>query len=450
MLRALALGVNEEFVIAFAQRKGSDFSVALGKLLTNGTLSARSNAVKALNFSDPSVRGGDLAKSILFLGEFSSNSFSYKRDLMKSLNVKNENELKKKVLDFDFKRPLIVVMALMAQFNRLENRFLLNGISFKEAYARRRDFDNTLGNICFDLNKFGLSSNILYYIRQFASDIIDPNFDLDSIKESNTTYSNIDNNSNKNKNINITVDEVDRFVLNKGEIFYNLNDELGCQIKLNNPIYDLYSKNRSHICKSATVESLTSKWLRGEKPLRCPNGSCRLFNFGVDGHVHSEVCKNKKEEHILLHFCAYCGEGNPHPIILCPFIRCNMILVKCIYNDWLTRSYTLEFRRVQSNYRNSTNSRNYRNNRNSRSRGGYNNHNGGHFSRYNDNNMNGYNNNQGYDNFGYDSYYDEGYKSQQQYYDNNNNNNNNAQRRTKSKRQGGGNGHNNAPHNGNR
>ena len=447
------MGVNEEFVIAYAQRKGTDFDVALGKLLTNGTLSARSNAVKALNFNDSSVRGVDLVKSVLNLGDFSSNSFSFKRDLMKSLKVKNDNELNKRVLDFEFKEPLMIIAALMAQFNRLESRYILNGISFKEAYARRRDFDNTLGNICFDLNKFGLSSNILYYIRQFASDVVNPKFDLYSIKDSNTTYSNINNNSNTNKNECVEIDEVDRFVLNKTELLFNVNDNLGCQINLVTPIYDLYNKNRSHISKSTITESLTSKWLRGEKPLLCPNGSCRLFNFGVEGHAHSEICKNKKEEHVLLHFCAYCGEGSPHPIILCPFIRCNMVLVKCIYNDWLTRTYSLIFKRIQSSYRNNSNNRNYRNNnsRNGRTRGGYNSHNNGYTSQYNNSNMGGYNDNQGYDipNNGYDSYYDNGYTGQQQHFYNNNNN---AQRSHKNKRRNGGNGgsgQSSTPHNSN-
>ena len=182
MLRALALGVDEDFVVAFGQQKGASFDSALGKLLTNGTLSARSNAVKALNFNDPSVRGVDLVKSVLCLGQFSSNSFSYKRDLMKSLGTKNENDLNKKILDFEFTDPLTVIAALMAQFNRLESRYILGGITFKEAYVRRIDFNNTLGNVCFDLRKFGLSSNILYYIRQFSSDMVDPKFDLCCIR----------------------------------------------------------------------------------------------------------------------------------------------------------------------------------------------------------------------------------------------------------------------------
>ena len=235
LLRALALGVDEDFVVAFGQRKGAGFDSALGKLLTNGTLSARSNAVKALNFNDPSVRGGDLLKSVLYLGQFSSNSFSYKRDLMKSLGIKNENDLNKKILEFEFTDPLTVIAALMAQFNRLESRYILNGITFKEAYARRLDFNNTLGNICFDLRKFGLSSNILYYIRQFASDVVDPKFDLFCINDDNTTVTEIDNSNNKNKNENANTSalEADRFVLNKSELFFNMNEELGCQVDSN-------------------------------------------------------------------------------------------------------------------------------------------------------------------------------------------------------------------------
>ena len=209
------------------------------------------------------MRGVDLVKSVLCLGQFSSNSFSYKRDLMKSLGTKNENDLNKKILDFEFTDPLTVIAALMAQFNRLESRYILGGITFKEAYVRRIDFNNTLGNVCFDLRKFGLSSNILYYIRQFSSDMVDPKFDLCCINDDNTTITEIDNNSNnknKNKETNTDALEADRFVLNKGELVFNMNNELGCQVKLMTPIYDLYNKNRSHISKHDNIESLASKF----------------------------------------------------------------------------------------------------------------------------------------------------------------------------------------------
>ena len=107
ILRAEALNVSEELVLSFARRNGTRFEVALGKLLEKRSLSASSNAVKALNFTNPSVRGTDLKRSILSSEVFSKNMFNFKKCLMTTVGAKNESDLKKRILDFEFKSPLL-------------------------------------------------------------------------------------------------------------------------------------------------------------------------------------------------------------------------------------------------------------------------------------------------------------------------------------------------------
>ena len=350
--------MNENLVLTFARKNGTPFNIALGQLLNNNSLSSKSNAVKALNFSDPSVRGVDLKKSILNIEMFSKNIFSFKRDLMKVVGAKNENDLNKKVIEYEFKSPLIMICALGAQFNRLEQRYILDGISFQEAFARRFDFHNTLMSICHDLVQFGLSSNILHYMLQFSSELIDPKFDLNCIKEENIDYVNLKNNMNKKPNVNtITARAADRFTFDGNELLFNINDEIGCQINLTRPIFNLYNKNRQHFGSGDKKESLKQKWINGERPEYCPNGGCWKFNFGIEGCPHSESCKNKKEEHVTSHYCGHCGEGNIHPILQCEFIRCCSVLVRCNDTNWITRTYSTELKKIFNPNRNRRNNR---------------------------------------------------------------------------------------------
>ena len=437
LLRAHALDGDEEFVASFARKNGNGFDTALGQLLSKGTLSSRSSIVKMLNFNNPAVRGSDLLRSILYMDKFSNNSFSFKSELSKEIGAKSENDLNKKIMDFEFKNPMFLIGALLAQFNRFENRYILSGISFQEAFARRLDFCNTLGCICFDLYKIGINEGILQYIRQFSSEFIDPKFDFVCINDDNTSYianSTNDNNNNKIKyNNNSNASICDRFALDKNELLFNINDDIGCQIKLTSPCYELYNKNRSFIYNSKkNTLSLKERWTNGERPKFCPNKSCWDFNFGIDGCPHASICKIKSDLHILnFHYCAFCGIGSIHPILQCPFIRCVAFLIRCNNYDWINKIYPLKTRQPQQ-FRNNYNNNSYNNNRRKNStrgggrggRGMYHGSFGGH-----DNYNNSY---KEYDGYGeYDEYNDNYHQSHQQQQQHNG--------RRRSKRHGGGN-----------
>ena len=433
------------------------FEVALGRLLDRRSLSASSNAVKALNFTDPAMRGLDLRRSILNSDKFSKNMFCFKTNLMKLIGAKNEGELNKKIIDFEFKSPLMILRALAAQFNRLEMRYILNGISFQEAYVRRLDFDNAFMCICSDLCQFGLTPNIIHCIHEFSSELVNPKLNLDGIMEKNTEYLN-KNNNNTNKRPNLDASPValaaDRFVYDGNELIYNINEELGCQIKLITPISDLYNNKRFQLGSGDKIQTLKERWISGERPKFCPNKSCWDYNWGVDGCPHAVACKIKKEGHELSHYCAFCGEGAKHRILECEFLRCCTVLVRCTDSNWLSRTYSLDLKRIFYPRNNK------RGNRRTNSRGGYRNfyqnapNNGNTFSGYNNDvydSTNVYNN---FDNFGsYNN--DSGYNGASSHHYNNNTNNGGRRggrnkRRNRDNHNNNNNGQfNSPPHNGN-
>ena len=411
--------------------------MALGRLLEKRTLSLKSYAVKALNFTDSATRGGDLKRSILDTEQFAKNTFSFQRKLMKLVGAKNDNDLNKKILDYEFNNPLMLLCALGAQFNRLEKRYILNGISIYEAFCRRVDFDRTLMAICNDLYQFGMNENILHYIHEFSSDLVDPKLDLNEIDEKNVkideSQSN-NNDNNNNKNINVNDDTNETFIFDGSELMYTNVSGVKILINLNSPILDLYNKNRSNFGAGDKKETWVDLFNKNEIPEFCENGACFKFNFGCDGCPFAEPCKIKTEPHIFTHYCALGGCKNT-AIYNCKFLRCFMFLSKCYDNDWFKKTYSIKWERVynpkmrrttfprsgrgargsRGNQRNSSsynNSYNYRNDDSDR------------------NNYNNYKHQQNYDFRGYDDYDDQFHNQTSNYnnYDNRNKRNGDKKR----------------------
>ena len=443
ILRAQALAANEDLVLIFARKNGLSFDVALGRLLEKRALSLKSYAVKALNFTDSVVRGGDLKRSILTIEKYSKNAFSFQRKLMKLIGAKNENELNKKILDYQFNNALMLICALGAQFDRLEKRYILNGISIYDAFCRRVDFCNTLMAICSDLYQFGINNNLLHYIHEFSSELVNPKRKLDTIDEKNVTIDDSQCNNNSNKNSNANNDSNETFVFDGKELMYTNENGVKILIQSYSPIWNLYNKNRSQFGAGDKKETWVDLFAKNEIPEFCENGACFKFNFGCDGCPFAEPCKIKTEPHIFTHYCALGGCKNT-PIYNCKFLRCFMFLSKCTDDSWLQKTYSLKWDSVyEKNFYKKT-PRAYRGNRSDRgSRSG------GSKSRYNNNpsGRSGYDNHRyqrNYDDRQYDDYND-------QYYDSSNNNYDNRNKRNDRKRgYNANNGNNQGSHGGNR
>lgn len=344
-LRAEALTANELLVIGYARARGISFEMALGKLLRRRTLSKSSISVRALNFTNADIRGSDLKRSLLCLGKYSKNEFNFKTSLRAMVGAKDDYALEKKINEFQFNNPMLVIAAIGTQFTRLEMRYLLNGIDFREAYGRKIDQQKTMLAITHDLYEYGIHNNIMSYIFQFTSQIIDPSFDLTTIEDGNVTqFSRSDKNDKKSdSNANDAIGDVSttsNFTFDDNEINYNINDELGCTIKLSYPMFNLYNNFRQHFGNSAKKDTIYAKYSRGEQIKFCSNGACWLFNLGCDACPFCNACTgpdSKLIAHLLTHYCALC-EG-PHPIIVCVFIRSFMAIVKSNDNSWFKKSY---------------------------------------------------------------------------------------------------------------
>ena len=325
-------------VIAFARTHGRSFQNALSYLLSKRSLNKSSISVQNLNFNADDVRGDDLKLSILSMGQYSKNSYAFKSDLKREIGAKSDRDLIKKIVHYEFVNPLMLVGALGAQFNRLERRYLLSPTTFKEAYIRKYDQFNTLLSLVYDLKKFGLSSQLKQYIFEFSSEIVDPHFNLTTIDESKATVRDERKDSENSDSNNDTGINDSAFTFDGNEIMYNITDDLTCTCCVNTPLLSLYKKKRQYFGNSER-ETIFSRYAKTKtKPRFCDNGACWDYNFGYANSPHAKPCQIKTAAHLLLHYCA--AAAGPHPILVCPFLRCtNFLSVLKPPTNWFNVNY---------------------------------------------------------------------------------------------------------------
>ena len=121
--------------------------MALGQLLKQRTLNNRSNEVRNLNFKNAAVRGGDLRRTVVSLGKYSKNNFNFNKVLARLVGAKTDADIGKKIEALEFNNSMLFACAIGAQMQRLEMRYVLNGITFLEAYVRKLDQSRTLISI---------------------------------------------------------------------------------------------------------------------------------------------------------------------------------------------------------------------------------------------------------------------------------------------------------------
>ena len=349
-------------VIAYARKNGKSFINTFSSLLARKSLNKSSLSVQHLNFADPGVRGDDLKISLLSLGQFSKNDYAYKTKLKSLVGAKSERDLIKKVVSYDFDDSLLLICALGSQLNRLEKRYILSGITFKEAYARKYDHFNTLLSVIFDLREHGLTTNIKHYIYEFTSEIVNPDFDLTTIDTSKAVSIPKENdNNNKNGDDDNKNDIIDTsFSFDGKNIVYNASKDFGCSIGVDTPVWNNYKSKRQHFGTTGK-ESLFDKYSRDKiMPRFCSNGSCFEYNFGWSGSPFSKGCKNTEPEHVKKHYCA--NLAGPHPALLCPFTRCTCFLTSNKNENWFTQNYTYAVRYPAKPYPKKGNNNNNNNN----------------------------------------------------------------------------------------
>ena len=327
-------------VITYARKHNKTFQGALSILLSDRSLNKQSSLVQHLNFHSASVRGDDLKFSVLDLGKYTKNAYEFTQLLKEEANAKSDRDLIKKIALYEFRDSLTLLATIGSQLNRLENRYLLNGITFKEAYARKCDQFNLLLSMICDLRKFGFTSTVKQYFYEFCSEIVDPKFDLNSLDESKamTIPREVDECIENESSSEDCIDSA--FSFDGNNFIYNVSKEFGCSISVKTPLDDLYNNKRKNF-SNTNEDTIYEKYKKDRiKPRFTSNGKCWEFNFYVPGSPHANKCLITTKEHLKTHGCADCD--GPHGCLCCPFVRCKAFL-SCLPspNSWFTINFDL-------------------------------------------------------------------------------------------------------------
>lgn len=306
-------------------------------------ISRSAYAVRQLNFFDPNVCGDDLKYSLLYIGEYTKNKFTFKQDLRKLVGAKSDSDLNKKIVDYEFNNPLMLVCAMGAQFNRHEKRYLLDDTTFLEAYVKKCDQFNVLLSVLHDLYKFGLNNNTLNYITEFCSQMVGSSNTLQLFDETKTREIPFDSdNENGDTDENVRIVNHTCFSRDGLTIQYNINEEMGKQVRLAMPMSTAYESTRRHFGINDRIESLFERFCQNEKMKFCDDGACWDYNFGHYMCPHASTCLIKTAAHLATHYCAVCH--GDHPLLLCPFVRCFMFIACFMVTNWITQKFDMSVR----------------------------------------------------------------------------------------------------------
>ena len=257
-----------------ARQRGTTFEATLGNLLEANVISSRSIEARNLNYNNSTVRGEDIYRSLVGLGDLSVNEYSYMAQLKTQLGASTDYEIGKKVNEYEFSDPLTLICALGSQMRRLELRYFLNGIDFKEAYARKWDHFQTLLAIAFDLKMFGFTPVIVENILGFAKELVHPTEVAKlALLESNFTRISraevrVGRGSKHPKLIapGDPEEPVSSNVMFDGKCFYyNLSAEVAASVTLESPVFDLYKQKRLNYGRLRCMLALQF-WVVGMPP----------------------------------------------------------------------------------------------------------------------------------------------------------------------------------------
>ena len=337
-MRAAALAANEDLIIDWARAHGKSFHAALGAMIDKRIISRSAHAVRQLNFDDPNVCGDDLKYSLLYVGKFSKNKFTFKQELRQLVSAKSDSDLNKKIVDYEFSNPLMLLCAMGAQFDRHEKRYLLDETTFLEAYAKKCDQFNVLVSVTHDLYKFGLNSDTLSYITEFCSEMVNTSNSLEVFDDSKERDL-VNDSDDEDYDTTEDVKTINHTCFNRSgaDIQYNVNDEMRKQVRLAFPMSAKYESTRRHFGISDKKSSLFDRFCQNENIKFCDNGACWEYNFGHFMCPHASPCQNRSAAHLASHYCAICH--GDHPLILCPFIRCFMFIASFVVRNWMSHKY---------------------------------------------------------------------------------------------------------------
>ena len=232
-----------------AYTSGQTFPTTAQRMLNNKELSRTS--AQSVNFTDAGVRGVELRRGFVEMGDYARNEWAYREKLKTRMGLKSVGKINKEIEKLELLTQERLDVGIFGLLDRLFKRRQLEKINSVEFMGHQHDRDELIRLIKIDIEDVGFKFDVKKIINSIAPRMVDPNLDLTTCKLDNATIvakmKNLEERKDIEKVINNEIGDKLPDALPdspifciKGKLIYEINDSFKIEVVLETPLANLY------------------------------------------------------------------------------------------------------------------------------------------------------------------------------------------------------------------
>ena len=337
-------------IVQQAQRNLVSFSQQLNFMVKEKEISQ--TAARSLSFGDAEVRGLEIKRGFVAMEDMADDKWEFRKRVQALMGVKR-GEIDKKIENLKIEDGFRLLIGLLGEFKRLEERYSCRKVKLIELYGHLRDQMNLIGFILLDLvENGGVNDKGVNVIRNVASTVVNPRFDLNPLTASKREINKIIDENKMDLNVvnelkesikeNVPAPDADTNVnIRNGKLYFDFVDICNIELELGTPMSNLYKEKRN-LWKEGRENGcfIVNKFRRGEEVhLDKSKTICLRYNSPRApwaGKCTDPNCGDKR-------ICLECG--GPHPRDFCPAFQASHANIDG-KADWLNRPVNMKVEKI--------------------------------------------------------------------------------------------------------
>ena len=268
---------------------GQSFPTTVQRMVSSKELS-RSSA-QSVNFTDAGVRGVELRRGFVDMGDYARNEWAYREKLKTRMGLKSVGKINKEIEKLEMLTQERLTIGVMGLLDRLTKRRQLEKINSVEFIGHQHDRDELLRVIKVDIEDVGFKMDIKNIINSIAPRMVDPQLDLTTCKLENATIvakmKNLEERKDIEKIVNNEIGDKLPGALPdspifciKGKLIYEFNDSFKIELVLETPLTNLYRNERYLLNNIGNKNYIMDIFRAGGTPHVSEDGRyCMKFNY---------------------------------------------------------------------------------------------------------------------------------------------------------------------------
>ena len=307
---------------------------------------------RSVSFSDTEVRGNEIKRGFVAMENMAEDKWEFRKRVQTLMGVKS-GEIDKKIENLRIEDGFRLLVGLLGEFRRLEERYSCEKIRLIELYGHLRDQMNLMGYILLDLvENGGVNDKGVNVVRNTAAAVVNPNFKLDplvgskrnigKVRDDGKFDENVLNEVKENFRESVPAPDADTMVcIRNGKLYFELMEFCNVELEFGTPMCDVYKRKR-YLWKEGRENGcfIVNKCRNGEMVhLDKSKTICLLYNSPRAPWAKKCTDPNCADKRI----CLECRGS--HPRDFCPAFQASHANTDG-KSDWLERPVNMKVERI--------------------------------------------------------------------------------------------------------